>query len=245
MSRNLLLSGGPIHDFAGSSAALVQLLDSDGVETVVVDEPAHAAALLRDGDGDGAGGFSTVTVNALRWSMPDARHAHLRHHALTVAPDDLAAVDGFVRSGGGMLALHAAVICFDGDPVWRELCGASWDWTASTHPPLGPVHVSATPAGRAHPVTGGVADFVVTDELYSDLDAVEDLVPLLDGSQQGRTQPVLWAREVGRGRVVTDLLGHDDASLRHPAHREVLARAVAWAGGRSATPSASAEGGPP
>jgi type 1 glutamine amidotransferase len=155
--------------------------------------------------------------------------------------EDLAAVDAFVRSGGGMLALHTAVICFDGAPVWTELCGAAWNWQASSHPPVGPVEVRVTHAGRTHPVTAGDSDFVVDDELYRDLDLVDGLVPLLEGTRAGATHPVLWAREVGAGRVVTDLLGHGPGSIAHPVHRAVLGRAAAWIAG--AGPGSPSEGG--
>jgi hypothetical protein len=208
-----------------------------GVSTVVVDEPAEAAAALRDGASSG-GEVSTFTVNALRWSMREARYAELRDRfAVDVSATDLDAVDAFVRSGGGMLALHTAVICFDGAPVWKELCGAAWNWDASSHPPAGPVAVTVTDAGRTHPVTAGVDDFVVDDELYGDLDLVDGIVPLLEGTQGGATYPVLWAREVGVGRVVTDLLGHGPESIAHPVHRAVLGRAAAWIGGGAPGPS--------
>ena len=42
----------------------------------------------------------------------------------------------------------------------------------------------------------------------------------------GIAHPLLWARAVGAGRVVTDLLGHGVESVTHPAHRTILQRAV-------------------
>jgi type 1 glutamine amidotransferase len=228
VSVNLLLRGGPGHDFEATSALVDDVLGEAGVRTTMVDEPSRATMALRRG-AVADEPVSTVTVNALRWSMAEPRYAHLRDRfAVSIAPSDLAAFDDFVRSGGGMLALHTAVICFDGDPAWKELCGASWDWATSSHPPAGRVTVRVTDAGRAHPVTAGLEGFVVEDELYGDLDHVDGLVPLLVGTQDGATHPVLWGRELGRGRVVTDLLGHGPASITHPAHRRLLARAAAW-----------------
>jgi type 1 glutamine amidotransferase len=119
-------------------------------------------------------------------------------------------------------------VCFDADPVWRELCGAAWDWAASSHPPLGPVTVAVTAEGRGHPITAGVEGFEVVDEVYAFLDQVEGIVPLLTASQGDGDHPVLWARTVGLGRVVTDLLGHGPTSIGHPAHRAMLGRAAAW-----------------
>lgn len=234
MTRNLLLSGGPTHDFDVTSALLVELFAEAGVPTVVVDEPAEAVLVLREGAAGGRA-VSTFTVNALRWRMDEPRYADLRDRfAVSVTADQLATVDAFVREGGGMLAMHTAVICFDAAPRWRDLCGAAWDWGTSSHPEEGPVTVQVTDAGRDHPLTSGLEEFVVHDELYGFLDVAVDVEPLLVGTAGGSTQPVLWARELGRGRVVTDLLGHGPASLGHPEHRRLLGRAAAWlAGGGS------------
>lgn len=247
MIRQLLLSGGPAHDFGATSDLLVDLLGAEGVSTTVATEPADAVAALRgalDGTGEPVDLF---TVNALRWRMDQDRYAPQRAElAVTLEPDELAVLDGFVRGGGGMLALHTAVICFDAEPVWHQLCGASWRWDdepvgddgdhvieRSSHPPVGPMAVEVTPAGHAHELTRGVDDFVIEDEAYGFLREADDLDPLLVTRHGGRAHPLLWARSVGAGRVVTDLLGHGPASIAHPAHRTILSRAAAWAAGRT------------
>ncbi len=244
MTRNLLLTGGPTHPFAETAPLLVDLLAEQGIDTVVVTEPADAVAALRAAEAGVGDGFDLVTVHALRWRMDQDRYADQRAaFAVDLAPDDLAVIDRSVRAGGGLLALHTAVICFDADPTWRALCGAAWRWDVSTHPPLGPVDVTVTAAGETHAITEGLASFQVEDEVYGFLDEVDDLEPLLVGEHGGRTHPLLWARPVGAGRVVTDLLGHGPASLSHPTHRTILARAAAWALGQPApeprTPTAA------
>ena len=229
MTTNLLLTGGPTHPFDATAPLLVELLAAQGVTTTVVTDPFEAFAILFDERG-GAPAFDLVTVHALRWSMGQERYADQRaEHALTVTDDDLAPLDRFVRDGGGLLALHTAVICFDGADTWRTLCGARWDWSRSSHPPLGPVTVSPTAAGRAHEVTQGVDAFTLDDEAYGFLDLVDDLEPLLVADDGGHTHPLVWARAVGEGRVATDLLGHGPPAFEAPAHRRVLAQAAEWA----------------
>ena len=153
MIRNLVLSGGPGHAFDVTSASLVTLLHEQGIQSTVVTEPSDAVAALRraeDGTGDPVDLF---TVNALRWRMDQDRYASQRtDHAVDLSPEDLAVIDRFVRGGGGLLALHTAVICFDADPVWHALCGASWRWDRSSHPPLGPVEIEVTGAGQTHQI---------------------------------------------------------------------------------------------
>ena len=228
MSRNLLLTGGPGHDFDATSATLVRLLAEQGITTTVVDRPATALDLLHDAEAGPP--FSLFTVHALHWGMDEPRYAHLRaEQGFTLTSAEAAAIARFVNDGGGLLALHTAVICFDAVPAWRDLCGAAWDWSTSKHPPVGAATVTVTDAGRGHPITAGIEDFVIDDEVYGFLDERDDLIPLLTSAHGGRAHPVLWARAVGRGRVVTDLLGHGAESFAHPAHQTILTRAAAWA----------------
>jgi type 1 glutamine amidotransferase len=230
MIRHLLLSGGPGHPFAETARLLSALLDDLGASTTVVTEPVDAIAALRAVEAGDAEPVDLLTVAALRWGMTqDAYEAQRDEHAVVLDPADVAVIDRHVRGGGGLLALHTAVICFDADPTWHALVGASWRWGTSSHPPLGPIEVTVTSEGRDHPLTRGIEPFVLEDEAYGFLDECDDLVPLLASTHGGRTHPVLWARGVGGGRVVTDLLGHGVASLEDPTHRDILTRAAAWA----------------
>lgn len=225
MPSNLVLTGGPLHDFDATTAVLVELLADAGVESTVVADPHEALARI----GTAGSGWDLVTVNALHWEMAAERFAPLRHRwACTLEAGETGGLDRWVRSGGALLALHTAVICFDADPRWRACLGASWDWGRSTHPPVGPALVSVTDAGRRHPVTGGVDGIRTTDEIYGFLDLDADVEPLLTSRHGGVEHPVVWARRHGRGRVVVDLLGHDASAMAEPTHAELLRRAARW-----------------
>ena len=220
-----MISGGPLHDFDATSAALADLLADAAVESTVFDDPHEAlVALAQHPDS-----WDLVTVNCLHWPMGSERHAHLRDRwAFTLTDSEAEAIGRHVRTGGGLLASHTAAICFDGDPRWAATIGATWNWDRSSHPPQGPALISVTAAGRIHPLTAGVADFTIVDEIYGFLDQEPDLDALLTSTHGGTVHPVLWARTVGRGRVVTDLLGHDTAAMTQPDHGEILRRAAHW-----------------
>lgn len=257
MIQNLLLTGGPGpgHDFAvlartisdvlsgeaaddlGSGVALNGLdrkgVDRRGIATTIVDDPTEAFARLRDGTAGGEP-FSLFTVNALRWSMGAERYAAQRDaFAYTLGAHELDAVDELLARGGGVLAVHTAAICFDAHPRWHRLLGASWNWDRSSHPPYGPLDIRISPDGADHVLTRAIPPFAVSDEVYINLDMERDIVPLLTASTADHPTvsdaPVLWARQHGGGRVVTDLLGHDVGSLTHPLHRVLLRDAALWA----------------
>lgn len=232
MTRNLLLSGGPGHEFDAVAQAIAHLLRDEGIDTDVVDEPSRMLTRLTTGEPTAGARYDLLTVHALHWGMAAERYAHLREEqAFTLRAEDAAAIERFVATGGGLLALHTAVVCFDAEPAWHALCGASWNWDLSSHPPVGDARVSVTDAGRIHPITEGLDDFVVVDEVYGCLDEEPGIVPLLTGDANGQRHPVLWAHEVGSGRVVVDTLGHDRSSVEHPTHRTILRRAANWARG--------------
>lgn len=224
--RNLILSGGVAHPFAATSARLAELLAEVGISSTVTEEVDQGLRSLRNAEVD------LVTVNALRWRMQVDRYAHLREeHALSLSDEARRALSEYVHGGGALLAMHTAAICFDDWPEWRGIVGGVWDWERSFHPPLGEIQVDV--ADEGDPLVAGIDPFRIVDEAYGFLSEEPDIKPLLVSSHSGRSHPLLWAREVGRGRVVYDALGHDERSLAHPSHREVLRRSAQWLVDRS------------
>ena len=238
MKRNLLLTGGPVHDFDATSAAIASLLGAGNggpIETTIVSDPRNVLERLRPETRDGAEQWDMLTVNALHWRMEIDRYADVRDRdAFDLSGADGELISGFVHGGGGLLALHTAVICFDAEPHWHALTGAAWNWDRSSHPPVAELAVQITEAGRRHPITAGIEPFCIVDELYGLLDGADDFEPLLTATRDGVVHPLLWARPVGAGRVVTDLLGHGVESVTHPAHRTILQRAARWSLGCAA-----------
>lgn len=220
MPDALILSGGILHDFASTTACVLDILAEIGMSADVTEDveaglaelPAHPRRLL--------------VVNCLRFRMEAERYAEQRSRwAFSLPAAGRDAIRGHLAAGGGVLGLHTAVISFDDWPEWGDVLGAAWVWGRSGHPPRGVVR--AEPAGVRHPVTEGLAGFAVEDELYQDLAVRPDVQPLF----LARGWPLVWVREVLGGRVAVDLLGDQPASLTEPCHRELLRRLLAWAAG--------------
>ena len=221
MSTALILSGGPNHDCAGTSAQLVEILAGVGVDARVREDIERALGELDASD--------LLVFDLLRWRMLQDRYTEQAPtYAISLSESARTRIEGFVRGGGSLLAIHGAAICFDDWPGWGELIGARWEWGRSTHPPLGPVAVEVARSG--HPIVAGLPErFAVEDEVYSHLDRAADVEALMSAEHGGERHPLLWAREVDRGRVVYDLLGHHVPSYDPPTHRRIVARAALWA----------------
>ena len=80
-----------------------------------------------------------------------------------------------------------------------------------------------------HPITQGLVEFMVEDEMY-----VTDYDPrvavLCSALWQGRAIPVAWTKPWGQGRVFYLALGHDGSACRHDMFRLLIQRGARWAG---------------
>lgn len=232
--RAVLLSGAgryadPWHPHAATSACLARLLGEAGfVAEVVEDAPAAFEAL------DGA---SLLVVNAGDPDGPCADGAAApplepgERAALGVADLQLRAA---LERGIGLLVMHTGAATLRELPSFGEALGGRWERGTSWHPPRDDAQVRFV---GGHPVRPPGSDgFVVDDERYTDLvfsapTGRTGIAVIAEHDEGGTAHPLVWARELGRSRVVVDLLGHDTASYDSAEHRELLGRAIAWLGG--------------
>ena len=224
MSRrsNLILVGGIFHDFQASAEALSDVLAPLGIESRIEPDLDAGLASLATNPVD------LITVNALRWEMIGEKYDPYRdNEAYSPSTATRAALANHLETGGALLGLHTASICFSDWPEWSQILGGRWVWGTSFHPP--PERITVTPAERDGP--DALPAFEVHDELYTDLTLEPGVEVLAYGRSEAmpKAQPVLWRHTVGPGRVIYDALGHDSASLLHPPHAKWLTESVAWA----------------
>ena len=220
--RNLILVGGIFHDFQASAEALSDVLAPLGIESRIEPDLDAGLASLATNPVD------LITVNALRWEMIGEKYDPYREsEAYSPPAETRAALANHLETGGALLGLHTASICFSDWPEWSQILGGRWVWGTSFHPP--PERITVTPAERDG--SYALPAFEVHDELYTDLTLEPGAEVLAYGRSEAmpNAQPVLWRHTVGPGRVIYDALGHDSASLLHPPHATWLTESVAWA----------------
>jgi type 1 glutamine amidotransferase len=135
----------------------------------------------------------------------------------------------FVKGGKGFYVQHLASASFKEWPEFRKLCGRYWVMGKSGHGPRAPFQSKIV--DRQHPITRGLQDFEVDDELYAKLQGDEPIHVLVaaDSEWSKQTEPLLFTREYGKGRVVHNAFGHDAKAILHPVVRQLVARGAEWA----------------
>ena len=150
------------------------------------------------------------------------------NHEKDIVPADLL---GWVRDGGGLVALHSACGCFHPSVEWFDLVGGRFQSHEG--------HVfSPETVDAEHPVTRDLPVLEAWDETYVHQDLTDDrhLLQVRPPLNKGETQPEpwTWLREEGKGRVFYTASGHDLRVWTQEAYQELVARAIVWAAGPEA-----------
>jgi len=143
----------------------------------------------------------------------------LYYHGKTISDAALTRLDGFVGSGGGVLAVHSATASFKDSLRYSEILGGRF----TGHGPVESFEVRS----KRYDIFRGIEPFTIRDELY-----IHELQPGVDihftASHEGDETPVVWTQRYGRGRVCYAVPGHTTNSLKHPAMQEILRRGLKW-----------------
>ncbi|MCE7984151.1 MAG: ThuA domain-containing protein [Caldilinea sp. CFX5] len=138
-----------------------------------------------------------------------------------LTPAQEAGLFNFVESGKGLVGIHGTAWWIGGRAV--DLIGGHANW----HPPglTFTVNIEQT----NHPVTAGLGDFEVEDEIY--ISAYEPTLQILASAQwHGRAHPMAWVKNFGQGRVFYTTLGHTADTFMRPAMQQLVTQGVRWAG---------------
>lgn len=149
--------------------------------------------------------------------------------------DQLDALKGFVRAGGGIVAIHGAAAGMPTDAWYGHLVGAPFD----QHPPPEAGAVLVEDQNQTHFIMnccGPRPDW--TDEWYNfhtHPRENENLKILLrgdastfEGGKHGDDHPLAWCQEFEGGRVFFTALGHFDHAYQDAWFMEQIRRGILW-----------------
>jgi type 1 glutamine amidotransferase len=155
------------------------------------------------------------------------------------------AIFEFVRAGHGYVSIHAADNAApDWLPTWREMLGGVFSHVGSPDGKYRKGSYTVKIVDTNSPITQGLKDFPLRDELYYQVQMQPDVQPLATIEYQDVAWPVAWTRTFGKGRVFHTVLGHRDFGpdkddpLRNPNLARLIIQGVDWvaAGRVSMTP---------
>lgn len=219
----LLLPGGQRghHGYRDQAFYLANLLEDTGRFRVTIVED---GAFLES---------PALNKYALVIGLADRRDAEFKFTA-----SQQKALTEYVRSGHGFVSIHGAD---NAPPDWipemKEMLGGIYSHTGQPDGKaiMGTYEVKIT--NPSHPITHGLSDFTLKDELYTNLQMKDDVAPLATIDYQGKTWPVAWTYRYGQGAVFHTTLGHRSFGpgkhdpLRDPNLSKLVLQGITWVAG--------------
>lgn len=143
------------------------------------------------------------------------------------------------EKGVGLVVLHHALVSYQHWPDFERIIGGRYPEgdgkSGAVSEAVGYQHdvdVPVTIAAKDHPITAGLEEFTIHDEIYWGYRVQPDVTPLLTTTHPKSGKPLAWARNEGKSRVVYVQLGHDHLAYGNPHYRQLLARSIRWAARR-------------
>ena len=133
----------------------------------------------------------------------------------------------YIRAGGGFYGLHTAAASFRESEPYHEMLNGFFNG----HSPYMTFTVNI--GNTDHPITQGLEDFEVVDELYylkHNPETSHHLMSAYDHTKD-ETHVMAFHHNYGAGRVFYFALGHDLTVLQNPSFQEIIRRGVLWVGG--------------
>ncbi|MBN1480365.1 ThuA domain-containing protein [candidate division KSB1 bacterium] len=94
------------------------------------------------------------------------------------------------------------------------------------------VEINVSIIDRDHPVTKGISDFRIHDEVYGNFEVLPTVHPLLKTNHPESNEIIGWANVVGPSKIVYVQLGHDHFAYQNENYRQLVHQAIKWVAGQ-------------
>ncbi len=166
--------------------------------------------------------FEVVVSNYAAWPDHDYRWPETTEAGLM----------RFIEEGGGFVLFHAASATFYDWGEYQEMIGSTWG-DSTRHGRVAPHKIEII--DRAHPVTEGMRDFWITDELWvqsatrAGINIIASSVSDPANKGRGMPEPVVIWNTKGKGRIFHNILGHNERAVRNTGWQTLMLRGTEWA----------------
>ena len=168
--------------------------------------------------------FDVVVLYDIRQSMTDAQRARF-----------LSLFD----KGIGLVVLHHAIVSYQHWPDYERIIGGKYPEedgkSGVVTPEVGYKHDEEVPVvivARDHPITAGMKDFTIHDEIYWGYWVGKEVTPLITTTHPKSAKPLAWVRTEKNSRIVYLQLGHDHQAYENQNYQQLVARSIQWAARR-------------
>jgi len=130
--------------------------------------------------------------------------------------------------GVGLLILHHAIYGYRPWPEYQKMVGVT-SWLSGAKDG---VHFKVHVEDAKHPITQGLADFEITDEVYAGHKLDPKVHVILTTDEPSNMKAIAWVHTYRKSPVCYFQLGHDAKAYTNKGFATVLGQAIRWTAGR-------------
>ena len=135
-----------------------------------------------------------------------------------------------LNTGSAMVFLHHAIVSYQEWPAFMDIVGGRYNQRDSSrrlsdyrHDVDIPIHIE-----KDHPITAGVEDWTMFDEIYMHCEIKDDVIPLLSTTHPESTPLVGWINHFGKSDVVYLQAGHGVGIFSDSNFLKLLEQSIRW-----------------
>ena len=142
----------------------------------------------------------------------------------------------FFKEGVPALFLHHSLVSYQNWNEFKEIIGAKYyEEKTVVNDQLvksgyqHDVAYTVKVVDPKHPITKGMSDFSIYDEVYNNIIINAGVQPILTTDHQLSTPVVGWINSYGKSNIVYLLNGHDKNAFENPNYQKLVENAIRWA----------------
>jgi len=136
-----------------------------------------------------------------------------------------------LKAGKGLLFLHHSICAYQDWPEFESIVGGKYyekkkddNFGASSY--QHDIDFNVQMVHPSNPVTKGMKDFVLHDEVYGNLEVLPEVYPLLSTNHPKSNKLIGWTLKKENSKIVFIQPGHDKNSYTKPNYRRLVRQAI-------------------
>ena len=158
----------------------------------------------------------------------------------SISPDQQEAYIRLLKKGASMIFLHHALVSYQNWPEFIKIAGGQYhtqpvavngDTLKASYEH--DVNIPVKVENKKHPVTSGISNFEIVDEVYGGVEILQQVKPLLSTTHPKSMRYLAWINHYGNSDVIYIQLGHGPSGYSNPNFRKLLQQAIEWSAKQS------------
>lgn len=138
-----------------------------------------------------------------------------------------------LKLGKGLVFLHHSQCSYQDWEDYKAIVGGKYHEkknTPQTSTYQHDVTFTVKIVNSKHPVTRGLKDFQILDEVYGNTEVLPSVTPLLTTNHPLSSKTIGWTHQIEKSRIVYIQPGHDKNAYQNPHYRQLIKQAINFVG---------------